>query len=401
MSDLYQPSFKMLENYAKVLVNFALNSGAGVKSGEVVELIVPDLAKPLGKELHKAIIKAGAHPLLRFIPTGFEEDYLSLASPEQLDFFPREFMKAKAELITHRLVIGAEETQLDSPQQIRNRQRMRQAGEPYVEWLRQKENEGKYTWTYALWGTPELAKTVGLTLEEYWQQIAQACFLNEADPVATWRASHARIEELKQRLNALKIEKLHVEGADADLWIQLGKGRLWVGGSGRNIPSFEIFTSPDWRGTEGWIRLSQPLYRFGAVIEGIELRFEKGVLVEASAKKGEESLKAILATKGMDKIGEYSLTDRRLSKISHVMATTLFDENFGGEFGNTHIALGRAYSDTYDGNLETVKWAELEKLGYNASSDHVDVISTTDRQVTAYLPDGSQKIIYKSGEFLI
>ena len=80
--------------------------------------------------------------------------------------------------------------------------------------------------------------------------------------------SAPRSATTSQRLNALPIERLHVVGEDVDLRITLGEQRQWVGGSGRNIPSFEIFTSPDWRGTEGWIAFNQPLYRYGNLVRG-------------------------------------------------------------------------------------------------------------------------------------
>jgi aminopeptidase len=72
--------------------------------------------------------------------------------------------------------------------------------------------------------------------------------------------------------------------------VKIGEKRQWVGGTGRNIPSFEIFTSPDWRGTDGWIRFNQPLYAYGTLIEGVELEFKKGIIVKAMAKKNEKVL---------------------------------------------------------------------------------------------------------------
>src|SRR6185436_17176386 len=105
-----------------------------------------------------------------------------------------------------------------------------------------------------------------------------------------------------------------------DLWVKLGEKRAWMGGSGRNIPSFEIFTSPDWRGTEGWIKFNQPLYRYGNVVSGIGLHFKKGVVVKATATQGNELLKSMLKSRNADKLGEYSLTDKRFSRITHAMA---------------------------------------------------------------------------------
>ncbi len=120
--------------------------------------------------------------------------------------------------------------------------------------------------------------------------------------------------------------------------MSVGEQRRWLGGRGRNIPSFELFTSPDWRGTEGWIYCNQPLYRYGNLVKGIRLAFVDGLVSEASAEQNEQVLKEMIATEGADRIGEFSLTDRRFSRITRFMAQTLYDENVGGAHGNTHIA---------------------------------------------------------------
>jgi len=81
------------------------------------------------------------------------------------------------------------------------------------------------------------------------------------------------------------------------------------------------------------------------------------------------------------------------------MAETLFDENVGGPFGNTHLAVGKAYKDCYRGDPSTISKKQWEKMGFNDSAEHTDIVSTTDRTVTAHLTDGSQKIIYEKGMF--
>ena len=209
------------------------------------------------------------------------------------------------------------------------------------------------------------------------------------------------MERIRLKLNALPIEKLHVKGSDADLWIHLGEKRQWMCGSGRNIPSFEHFTSPDWRGTNGWIRFNQPLYRYGVHITGVELWFKNGRVVKAKAKKNEKVLKQMIATKNADKIGEYSLTDKRLSRITRFMAETLFDENMGGANGNTHLALGKSYQDCCIEDPGELSLKDWEDLGFNDSSVHTDIISTAPRTVTAHLKGGATKVIYKNGMFRV
>jgi len=254
-----------------------------------------------------------------------------------------------------------------------------------------------------LYGTSAMAREAGLGEREYWRQIIKACFLDEKDPIKKWKDVYRKMEHYRTRLNRLapKTDRIYVVGPDVNLWVKLGEKRNWLGGSGRNIPSFELFTSPDWRGTSGWIRFNQPLYRYSNKIIGIELVFENGRVVKSKAKTNEKLLKEMIATKGADKIGEFSLTDRRFSRITKFMAETLFDENMGGPHGNTHIAVGMSYRDTYAGDASKLSKKEAEALGFNDSSVHTDMISTAPRTVTAHLKNGKEIVIYKHGQFVL
>jgi aminopeptidase len=274
-----------------------------------------------------------------------------------------------------------------------------EAMRPLLDWRAEKENAGRFSWTLGLYGTPAMASEAGMEPEEYWEQIIHACFLDEADPVARWREIGRRLDETRERLDALDIEHVHIEGEDVDLRVSVGERRRWLGGRGRNIPSFEIFTSPDWRGTEGWIHCNQPLYRYGNIVRGIRLEFADGRVSSASAEENERVLTEMIATEGADRIGEFSLTDRRFSRINRFMAQTLYDENVGGEFGNTHIAVGRSYQDAYAGDPTQLDSEQWDALGFNSSSVHTDIVSTTDRVVTARLRSGAERVIYSDGEF--
>ena len=107
----------------------------------------------------------------------------------------------------------------------------------------------------------------------------------------------------------------------------------------------------------------------------------------------------MIATENADKIGEFSMTDRRFSRITKFMADTLYDENIGGPNGNTHIAIGNSYHDCFAGDPSKVSKKTWAKLGFNNSSVHTDIITTTPRVITAYLKDGKMKVIYKNGEY--
>ncbi len=401
----YRPSQKILANYADVLVNFALGSGKGIKKGEVVHLVVEEFAKPLYIELRKAVWKAGGHVISDYRPsndTSFnvERDFYLFAQNHHLNFFPNHYLAGLLKQVDHTIVIVGE-TNLQALKNI-NPKKIMQRGrtfKPYMEWRNKKENAGKFTWTMALYGNEEQAKEANLGLKEYWQQIIKACFLDEKNPTQKWKSVYANLEKYRQRLNTLSIDRFHIEGPDVDLWIKQGEKRVWNGGSGRNVPSFELFTSPDWRGTNGWIKFNQPLYSYGNLIEGVELEFKNGYVVKSKARKNEKLLRQMIATEGADKVGEFSLTDRRFSHITKFMAETLYDENIGGPNGNTHIALGNSYHDCYRGNPAKVSKKTWEKLGFNNSSVHTDIVSTAPRTVTAYLKNGSVKVIYKNGEY--
>ncbi len=410
----YLPSEKILKNYADVLINFALGGGKGMKKGEVVRVSASESAKPLYLAVCNAVIDAGGHVISNYGPDdekgdkrrneSFTRHFYEHAKPHQLNFFPAKYLRGLIDEMDHSVFLLAEKDPhalagVDGKKIMQRGQTMK----PFMDWRHKKEWAGKFTWTIALYGTPGMAKEAGLTEKEYWEQIIKACFLDEKDPIAKWKAVYRDIEKYRSRLNKLspKIDKLHAVGEDMDIWYTLGEKRAWHAGSGRNIPSFEIFTSPDWRGTNGWIRINQPLYRYSNKITGIQLWFKNGRVVKSSATSNEKLLKEMIATKNADKIGEYSLTDSRHSRITRFMAETLFDENMGGPFGNSHIALGMSYRDTYSGDVSKLTDKEAARLGFNDSSVHTDIISTTDRTVTAHLKDGSTKVIYKGGQFVL
>ncbi len=399
---VYAPKQEILDKYADLLINFALNTYKGVKKGDVVFLNVPECAKPMLVSLRRSVLKAGAHPIIQFYPDDMSREFFELANEDQLRFFPDKLLKGRAEQADHSVAVIAttdpQELKGVPPGKIMTKAK---SMKPYKDWLDEKENKGAFTWTLALYGTQAMADEANLSLEEYWDEIIKACYLDEDDPVEKWGEIVKEVERVKSSLNKLEIEWLHVESKDTDLWVKIGRNREWMGGSGRNIPSFEVFISPDWRGTNGKIRFNQPVYIYDVLVRDVYLEFKDGVVVKASASEGEEVLKEMIKTEGADKVGEYSLTDGRLSRITRFMAETLFDENVGGEQGNTHLALGSAYKDAYPGDPSKVSKKEWDEMGFNDSAIHTDIVSTEKRKVTATLKSGEEKVIYEDGEFKI
>jgi aminopeptidase len=401
----YTPPAEIIERYASVLVDFALGGGEGVQPGEVVRVVAPDSAKPLYAALNRAVWRAGAHVIGAYQPDDDPEvnlarDFYEMASAQQLDYFPSAYMRGLVDQIDHQVTViaPADPRSLDTVDPARIMRRG-EAMRTLLDWRNEKENAGRFTWTLGLYGTPGMAAEAGMDVAEYWEQIVHACFLDSEQPLERWREVGERLEQTREWLDSLEIERVHVEGEDADLWVSIGAQRRWLGGRGRNIPSFELFTSPDARGTEGWIYCNQPLYRYGNLVKGIRLTFTDGRVTEASAEENERVLTEMIATEGADRVGEFSLTDRRFSRITRFMAQTLYDENVGGACGNTHIALGRSYQDAYAGDPASLSPEQWQELGFNNSSVHTDIVSTTDRVVTATLRGGDERVIYRDGQF--
>ncbi len=399
---MFTPDKKILENYARVMVDFALGKGKGIKKGDVVYLVYDLEAKPLALAVFKRILQKGGHPIVKSSDESFEKTMFETASDDQLKFFPKQYTKSLIDTIDHRLYLIAPTDpfllKTVDPKKIILANSQRQA---LRKWLFEKEDKGKLTWSLCLYGTEGMAREAGLTIGDFWQEIVNACFLDQKNPIAVWEKTFGQINDLLGKLNSLPIDRFHMVSKDTDLYISYGEKRQFLGGRGANIPSFEIFTSPDWRGINGKIFYNFPLYRYGNIIKDIHLEFKDGQVIKASAAKNEKLLREMIAQKNADKIGEFSLTDKRFSKISRFMANTLYDENFGGNYGNSHLAVGTSYHEAYTGDVKNATAKDWDRLGFNESIEHCDIINTNPKAVEAIMKDGSKKIIYKDGIFVI
>lgn len=399
---MFTPPQKILDNYAKVMVDFALGKGKGVKKGEVVYIQYDIEAKPLALAIFKRVLEVGAHPITRSFDEDFEKTMFETASDDQLKFLPKKYTKALVDTIDHRLYLIAPK----DPFLLKNIDPKKiilanQSKNFVKKLIFEKEDKGALTWSLCLYGTEGMAKEAGISLEDFWKEIINACFLDFDDPIKKWREVFSQIEDLRKKLNKMPIDKIHLLSKNTDLWINLGEKRVWQGGRGANIPSFEIFTSPDWRGTEGKIYFDFPLYRYGNLIKNIYLEFKEGKIIKAQASQNEKLLQEMIKQKNADKIGEFSLTDKRFSRISRFMANTLYDENFGGKWGNSHLAVGSSYHDCFDGDKKKMKKKDWEDLGFNDSIEHTDIINTLEKEVEVILKTGEKKLIYKNGIFMI
>lgn len=405
---MYCPDSKTLKKYADVLVKFALGSGNGIKKGETVYLQIPESAKPILNPLVLSILEAGGNPIINYLPEGTEKEIsvnrliIENADEKQLLYAPKSYLLGRVKDADHYIGILSQENPKDL-QGIEGKKIMEKQKSLlfYREAMDKKEDDGKFTWTLALFGTEKMAKEAGLSLKEYWDEIIKACYLDKEDPISEWKKNTKTIENIRKKLSEMKIEKLIVKGKNVNLTIGIGKDRKWLGGGGRNIPSFEIFVSPNKWETEGYVKFSEPLYVYDNLVKDVELTFEKGKVAIINASEGKKLISEMIKVKGADYVGEFSLTDKRFSKITHFMAETLYDENVGGKFGNFHLALGKAYKESFIGYVNKLDKKTSEKLGFNESVVHTDIVSTDDKIVTAILPDGASKVIYKNGEFVV
>jgi aminopeptidase len=187
-------------------------------------------------------------------------------------------------------------------------------------------------------------------LERLWSQIERVCRLDEPDPAATWRARAADLAGSAERLTRAQLDSLRFEGEGTDLHVGLLPGVRWLGGGlttvwGRehvaNIPTEEVFTSPDPERSEGVVRSTKPLLVNGRAVIGLRMRFERGRAVEIDADSGVELLRELSSRDdGAARLGEVALVDGsgRIGPLETIFHNTLLDENAA-----SHIAIGRGF----------------------------------------------------------
>mgnify|MGYP000861030099 FL=1 len=393
-----------LEKYADVLL-WGLKTArkSKFKKGDIILIQYENPALPLAEILFKKIVAIGMHPVQRMgLTFGMEKGFFEEADDKQLVFIPPG-EKELYENVNGRIFLRAPEslTHLKDidPARIGT---VLVSRKPLKDILDKREEQGFYSWTLCTFPTHELAWQAKTTIRHYAAQIIKACYLDKENPVQEWESILNNVHGIKKWLNSLKIKTLHIEAKNIDLTITPGEKRKWSGVSGHNIPSFEIFFSPDWRGTEGTYYANLPSFRSGNYVKGIRLTFQKGVAVKIEADEGEQfAIKQLAMDKGASRIGEFSLTDRRFSRIDRFMADTLFDENFGGRHGNSHIAVGSSYTESYTGNQADMTKQLKEKLGFNDSALHWDLVNTERKTVTAHLTSGKKLVIYEDGQFKV
>lgn len=247
-------------------------------------------------------------------------------------------------------------------------------------------------WASEVFGEPDV--------ERLWEAVMTAMRLDEDDPVAAWRKRTADLFARGRALNALNLTEVHYQSDSTDLTVGLLPDTRWSGGSMEdpdgiaympNIPTEEVFTSPDRHRADGEIALTKPVIINGKVVEGLKARIESGRITAVTADAGAETVEAQLATDdGARSLGEVSLVDRhsRIAKAGILFHNTLFDENAA-----CHVAWGQSFPFAVaDGLAQSSD--ELYEKGLNRSAVHTDVvIGGEGMTVTGTGPKGTVDII--------
>jgi aminopeptidase len=365
------PGTTRVDRYAEL----AVRVGANVQPGQLVEVIARVEHVEVARAVARAAYAAGA----RYVDVLYGDQHLRRAfiehaDDELLSWTPPWLLERAKHVGDERAAVvaltGDAEPNLlgDLPGERVGRARMvalahesnRQINERLNNWtVVGVPNEG---WARQVFGEPDL--------ERLWQLVEHCVRLDEDDPVAAWQAHVHRLGARARALNDLRIDRLRFRAPGTDLTVGLLAESRWQGCESvsadgvtyvANMPTEEVFTTPDLRRTDGVVRATRPLALYGRMVTGLEMRFENGRIVDVRADDGADVIEGQLATDDSARfLGEVALVDgtSRIGKTGVTFFDTLFDEN-----ATCHIAYGSAYAEAVEGGL-------IE--GVNDSTVHTD-----------------------------
>jgi aminopeptidase len=326
--------------FAELLCGYCLE----VEEGQQVLVRSTSLAAPLLLELQRELLERGAWPFLRVELPGQTEGFYAHAKEWQLDDFP-DLAFDEAKKVQATLGIQApENTRALAAIDPERLARAARARRPI------REQTLKRRWCSTLWPTEANAQQAGTSLRAFEAFVNRALFLDQPDPVAAWGGLRTFQSRLIARLR--EADELRIEAEGTDLRLRV-KGRTWVNSDGkRNMPSGEVFTGPHEASADGTIFFDVPSSPAGVEVAGVTMRFAEGVVVEASAQRGDDYLQRALATdEGARRLGEIGIGTN--FGIDRPVGAILFDEKIGG---TVHLALGRSYPETGGRNESAVHW---------------------------------------------
>jgi aminopeptidase len=395
-------------DHIAALAELLVRTGANVQPGQVVALG----SEPDKEELTRAIAAAAYRAGAKFVDVWSFDPHLKRArvlhaDPDTLGYVPPwygERVVALGELHAARIALSgpsAPHVLEDLDPELVGRDmlpRLRESGAVV--------NARTTNWSIAPCPTPAWAQLVhpGLdpdaALDKLWDEIAHICRLDEPDPVAAWNVRLDNLIAVSERLDALGLDSVRFEGPGTDLTIGLLPGSRWLGARMEtvdgivhlpNVPTEEVFTTPDPERADGTVRSTKPLFTAGTVITGLKVRFEGGRAVEIDADEGAGTLRSLAdRDEGAARLGEVALVDRegRIGPLETVFYDTLLDENAA-----SHIALGQGFAFA-------VSEDEAERV--NDSAIHIDfMIGANDVAVTGVTRQGREVPLLRDGSWQI
>jgi aminopeptidase len=366
----------MIDPRVQKLAQTIVDYSAAVKAGDTVYLTGEIEALPLVREIYKCATQRGAFLVTQITDETLGNYLLRHGNDEQIEFIsPNERWRSETSDVSIfvRATGNTRAATTIDPTRESVFSRSRQA---LAKLRGERTAAGQHRWTLTQFPTAAYAQEASMTLEEFEDFVFAACFADQPDPIKCW---HDLRDGQQKYVDWLKGRKeVAVRGPNIDLKLRIDE-RTFINSEGtRNMPSGEIFTGPVEESVNGWVRFTYPGIRSGRVVEGVELRFEQGKVVDAKASKNQEYLLAQLDTDpGARYLGEWAIGTNY--GIQRFTGNILFDEKIGGTI---HMALGSSYPETG---------------GKNKSAIHWDLICDMrdDSEITV---DGD--LLYKNGKFV-
>ncbi len=404
---------EMLAKYAELIVR----SGINIQKGQVLCINAPISAAPLVRLAAKSAYGAGAaEVVVRWSDEALSRlkyDYAPLSRFEEVPEWFSAYNNGYAAEGAGFLSIDSADPDafagVDPKKPAAWVKAVHAVCKPFYDSL----DLGKNRWCIAAAPSPAWAKKVfpGETEEKavslLWEAIFKAVRANTPDPAAAWEEHRRSFQQKIERLNTLQLDRLHYRNSlGTDLIIGMPENHLWAGGGAEttdgvyyfpNMPTEEIFASPDKDRADGIVYSALPLNYQGTLIDRFWLKFEKGRIVDFGAEKGYDTLKALIETdEGARHLGEAALipTKSPISEMGILFYNTLFDEN-----ASCHFAIGKGFPECFRGGLESTE-EELKARGMNDSAAHVDfMLGTPDLSITGYTKDGAEFPIFRNGNW--
>jgi len=339
-----------IDRLADVIVGYSTK----VKKGDLVGIRSDPIAMPLIEAVFEKCLKVGAHPYWEATASGLDDLLLEHASDEQLAYLSPLQMQS-IETLDVRIVFWAEVNTKSMSRVDASKQRLRSAARsPYMKRFMERTADGDLRWCGTLFPTAASAQDAEMSLKQYEDFVFAAGMLHLDDPAAAWQKLAERQQRAVDWLNTKK--QLHFRaparnGHDGtDLRVSVD-GATWINCCGeQNFPDGEVFTGP--QGVDGHVNYTFPAVHNGREVDGIRLAFKGGRVVDASARRNEEFLIAMLdQDEGARNLGEIAIgTNYSIKECSR---NTLFDEKIGGTF---HAAVGAGYPESGNSNESGLHW---------------------------------------------